>query len=75
MMRFARDVMRIKAGVIAEKFDAETLKAMTGVKLPTAAEKAGAEAEVQQQVQQAQMMAQVAQAAPQQPPCPASRPR
>jgi hypothetical protein len=39
MLRFARDVLRIKAGVIAEHFDVETLTAMTGVRLPTAAEK------------------------------------
>lgn len=39
MLRFARDVLRIKAGVIAEHFGIETLQAMTGVRLPRLAEK------------------------------------
>jgi hypothetical protein len=50
MQRFARDVLRIKGEVIARKFSAETLKAMTGVKMPTAAEKRALELQIQQQM-------------------------
>jgi hypothetical protein len=66
VMRFARDVLRIKAEVIAEQFSIETLKAMTEVKLPMAAEKAQAEL----LVQQAKLVAQTANqpGAPPQPP-------
>lgn len=39
MARYARDIIRIKGEVIAEHFAPETLAAMTGVQLPTAAEK------------------------------------
>ena len=72
MQRFARDILRIKGEVIAEKFSAETLKAMTGVKLPTNAEKQA----VQLQIQQAQMQAQAAPMAPApgQPPAPQPAP-
>lgn len=70
MMRFARDGLRIKAEVIAEKFDMETLKAISGVKLPTMAEKQALQAQLQQEAAQAQMMAQMqaAQAPPMGPP-------
>jgi hypothetical protein len=74
MMRFARDALRIKAEVIAEKFDPETLKAVTGMDLPTNAEKAQIQAQIaqgaqawQMQVQQARMMGQQP---PPQPPIP-----
>jgi hypothetical protein len=40
LQRFCRDAIRLKAEVIAEHFSVETLKAMTNVKLLTAAEKA-----------------------------------
>lgn len=50
--RFARDVLRIKAEVIAETFSIDTLKAMTGLKIPTAKEKAEAQ-QMAQQLQQA----------------------
>lgn len=73
MQRFARDQLRIKAEVIAEKFDAETLKAMSGVKLPTAAEKAELQAQIQQQQAQAALAAQAQQAAPQMPGAPPSQ--
>lgn len=73
MMRFARDILRIKGEVIAEKFSADTLKAMTGMKLPTNAEKAQIQQQIaqqqamaQQQAEQAAMVAQ-AQQQPQQP--------
>jgi hypothetical protein len=70
MIRFARDVLRIKAGVISGKFDVETLKAISGVQLPTEAEKQALQAQVQQGAQQYQMIAQQAQAVGQQPPPP-----
>jgi hypothetical protein len=38
VQRFARDIFRIKAEVIAENFSPETLKSMTGLPLPTQAE-------------------------------------
>lgn len=37
--RFARDLFRLKAEVIASKFSLSTLTAMTGIPIPTAAEK------------------------------------
>jgi hypothetical protein len=40
LQRFARDAIRLKAEIIAEHFSIDTLKAMTNVKLLTAAEKA-----------------------------------
>jgi hypothetical protein len=68
VQRFCRDVLRIKAEVIAEKFAADTLKAMSGLKLPTAAEKAQAQAIYAQGAQQYQLAVQQAQAAQQPPP-------
>lgn len=65
MQRFARDVIRLKSEIIGKKFTAETLKAMTGVKLLTAAEKAQVQQlqqQFQQQVQLWQQGAQLAQA-------------
>ena len=47
--RFARDLVRLQAEIIAEKFQPQTLAMMTGVNLPTAEQKARA--------QQALMMA------------------
>ena len=40
LQRFCRDAIRLKAEIIAEHFSIDTLKAMTNVKLLTAAEKA-----------------------------------
>lgn len=57
VQRFIRDLMRLKAEVIAEHFQQETLQAMTGVELPTA-----------QMKQQMQMQMQQAQASGQPPP-------
>jgi hypothetical protein len=51
VQRFVRDLLRIKAEIISEKFSPETIMMITGIKLPTQAEK-----------QQAQMMAQIASA-------------
>lgn len=80
MMRFARDNLRIKAAVIASKFSADTLKAMSGVKLPTNAEKEQLQQQIAQQQMQAQLMAQAqaaqqAQQQPQQPPQPGQPPQ
>lgn len=51
VQRFIRDLLRIKAEIIAEKFSPETIMTMTGIRLPS-----------QQEKQQAQMMAQMASA-------------
>lgn len=67
--RFIRDLMRLQAEIIGEKFAPETLETMTGVKLPH-------QADVDQQKQmmmaqyqqQAQMAAQQGQQPPPQPP-------
>jgi hypothetical protein len=48
IQRFARDLMRLKAEVIAEHFTAEQLAAMTSVKLPAPEDKAKAQMAVQQ---------------------------
>jgi hypothetical protein len=70
MIRFARDILRIKASVIAQKFDPETLKLISGVKLPTNAEKQALQAQVQQGAQLYQLQVQQAQAAGQPVPPP-----
>lgn len=64
--RFARDVMDIKAQVIAKWFTVDTLKAMTDVKLLTMQEKQV----IQTQMSLAQQAAQMAQQTGQQPPPP-----
>jgi hypothetical protein len=56
--RFSRDILRIKAEVIAETFSIDTLKAMTGLQIPTNEEKAAGQAQVQAMQQQAAMQAQ-----------------
>jgi len=48
LARFARDVLRIKGEVMAEHFSPETFAAMTGVQLPTAADKAQLELQARQ---------------------------
>ena len=53
MQRFARDIIRLKAEIIAEHFSIDTLKAMTNVKLLTDAEKQQMQL-VMQQLQMAQ---------------------
>lgn len=74
MIRFARDLLRIKAEVIAEHFGVETLRMTTGLKIPTNAEKQQAQMQLQQMQLQAQGMAQQAQAQGQQPPPPPEPP-
>ena len=54
VQRFALQLMRLQGEIISEHFSQETLAAMTGVKLPTNAEKQQA----QMQVEQAAVMAQ-----------------
>lgn len=54
MARFARDILRIKGEIIAEHFSIDTLKAMTGVKLPMQAEKDQAQLAIQAAMLQAQ---------------------
>lgn len=55
LARYLRDVLRIKGEVIAEKFGIDTWRAMTGEPLPTAEEKAQAQAQMQQAMQAAQL--------------------
>ena len=45
--RYARDLVRIMAEIVSQEFEAPVLQAMTGVELPTADEKAQAEAQLQ----------------------------
>ena len=45
--RYARDLVRIMSEIVAQEFEAPVLQAMTGVELPTADEKAQAEAQLQ----------------------------
>lgn len=46
--RYARDLLRIKAELIANKFQPQTLVMMTGIQLPSQADKQAAEAQAQQ---------------------------
>ena len=64
MARFARDILRIKAQVIAAKFQPKTLSVMTDVQLLTAAEKQ----QIALQQQAAQQAAAIAQQSGQPPP-------
>lgn len=76
VQRYIRDIIRLKAEIIAEKFQPETLAAMTLVQLPHQAEldqqKAQIMAQYQQAVQQAQMQGQQPPPPPQLPPMPIS---
>lgn len=58
VQRYIRDLIRLKAEVIAEKFQLETLEKMTLVKLPRKAEVEQQMAQMQAQYQQAAQMAQ-----------------
>lgn len=58
VQRFARDIIRIKAEVIAEMFSPQTLRQMTGVQLMTNDEKQAAQMQMQQQAIQAQLTGQ-----------------
>lgn len=72
VQRYARDLLRMMLEVAATKFSPETWKAMTGLPIPLAEEKASAQAQLQGLQQQAQMAAQQAQMTgqPPQPPPP-----
>lgn len=72
LMRFARDITRISAEIIAEVFKPETLWRMSGMKFPTMEEKQKFEA---QQQMRAKMAQQAAQQPPQPPPQPGSPPQ
>ncbi len=64
LQRFARDIIRLKAEIIAEHFNQHTLAEMSGVKLLTNQEKTAIQGQMQlaaQQFGQAMMQAQVAQ--------------
>lgn len=71
VQRYIRDLIRLKAEVISEKFQMETLEAMTLVKLPHQAE---VDAAKQQAIAQYQQQAQAAQQQGQQPPPPPPAP-
>lgn len=59
--RYARDLLRIKSELIANKFQPQTLLMMTGIKLPTAEEKQMVQAKIQQEQAKAQQTGQPAQ--------------
>lgn len=69
VMRYARDCLRIIAEIATAKLSLETVKSMTGLKYPTAEEKARAQQDAQQLQAQAQQMAMQAQQTGQ-PPAP-----
>jgi hypothetical protein len=56
LARFARDIIRLAGEIICDQFQPETLMLVSGIKLPTIAEKQ----QVQMQMQQMQMAAQQA---------------
>ena len=70
--RYIRDILRLKAEIIAEKFQPETLKQMTLVDLPTDAD---VQRELAQQMQQYQMAAMQAAQQGQPPPPPPQPPQ
>jgi hypothetical protein len=71
VQRYIRDLIRLKAEIISEKFQMETLEAMTLVKLPHQAE---VEQQQQQMLMQYQQQAQQAMQQGQQPPPPPQMP-
>jgi len=66
--RFIRDLMRMQAEIIGEKFSIETLQTMTSLKFPTMAEKQQAMMQYQQQAAMAQQSGQQPPPQPQLPP-------
>jgi len=70
VQRYIRDLIRLKAEIISEKFQMETLEQMTLVQLPHQAELDAEKVRLEQMAQQYQMQAQQAQMAGQQPPPP-----
>jgi hypothetical protein len=71
VQRYIRDLVRLKAEVISEKFQIETLEQMTLVQLPHQAQ---VDAQMQQMQAQYQQAAQMAQQQGQQPPPPPQMP-
>ena len=71
VQRYIRDIVRLKAEIISEKFQPETLEQMTLVKLPHDAD---VKAQLQQQLQQWQQAAMQAAQQGQQPPPPPQPP-
>lgn len=63
---FARDIVRLKAEVISERFDPQTLSLMSGVQLPTNAQKQQFQQLMQSMQAQQQRYQQIAQQAQQQ---------
>lgn len=61
IQRFARDIIQIQSEIIAQQFQVDTLKAMTGIELPMQAEKDAAQAEVDQAAAAAKQQAMLAQ--------------
>jgi len=70
VQRYIRDLIRLKAEIIAEKFQPETLEQMTLVQLPHQAELDAEKLRLEQMAQQYQMQTQQAQMTGQQPPPP-----
>lgn len=70
VQRYIRDLIRLKAEIIAEKFQMETLEQMTLIQLPHQAQLDQQKAQLQQMAQQYQMQSQQAQQQGQQPPPP-----
>lgn len=65
LARFARDLTRIAAEIVAEKFQPETLWRLSGLQFPSEAEKEQVQAQLQQMQMLMQRQAQMAQQAPQ----------
>lgn len=59
VQRFARDIFRLKAELIASKFDWPTITQMTGLKYPSEQEKAFLQEQAQQQGQEGQQAPQL----------------
>lgn len=70
VQRFARDVIRLVTEIIAEHFSLQTIQQISGVELPTEAQKQAALAEAQMAAQQAAMMAAQTGKPPSPPPAP-----
>lgn len=70
IQRYARDLFRLKAEIIANKFQWQTITLMTGLDYPAQAQKQQAQMAMQQMQAQAQQQAQLAQQSGQQPPPP-----
>jgi hypothetical protein len=68
LQRYIRDLMRIMAEIVGEKFQLETLQKMTGLNFPTEEQVQQAMAQWQQQAKMAQMQGQQLPPQPQLPP-------